>query len=150
MTGRALFDSSILVSTFDAASPDKQRRSARLLDGIAPTGRGVLSTQVLGEFFRVVTQKLAVPLTPAEAYVEIERLVAAWLVPPITPVVVLDAARGGRDHGLSYRDGQLWATARLNQVETVVSEDFQDGRGVEGVRFVNPFGPSFDLAALLA
>ena len=78
-----------------------------------------------------------------------ERLVAAWLVLPVTAVVVVEAARGVRDHGLSYWDSQLWATARLNQVETIVTEDFQDGRVLEGVRFVNPYSPSFDLAALI-
>ena len=50
---------------------------------------------------------------------------------------------------MSYWDAQLWATARLNQVEVVLSEDFQDGRALDGVRFVNPFAPSFDLAALV-
>ena len=113
MTGRALFDSNILVYTLDAGAAVKQTRSAEVLDGFVHTGRGVLSTQVLGEFFRVVTQKLTNPLTPVEAYIEMERLVAAWLVLPVTAVVVVEAARGVRDHGLSYWDSQLWATARL-------------------------------------
>ena len=51
---------------------------------------------------------------------------------------------------MSYWDAQLWATARLNQVDLVLSEDFQDGRVLHGVRFVNPFAPSFDLAALVS
>jgi len=51
---------------------------------------------------------------------------------------------------MPYWDAQLWATARLNQVEVLLSEDFQDGRVLGGVRFVNPFAPSFDLAALVS
>jgi len=149
MTGRALIDSNILVYTFDPASRDKQARAARLLDALEPIGRGMLSTQVLGEFFRVATEKLANPLTPAEARLELERLVATWPVLPITAPIVLEAARGARDHRLPYWDAQLWATARLNQVEIVLSEDFQDGRVLDGIRFMNPFAPSFDLAALV-
>lgn len=149
MTGRALIDSNILVYTFDPASRDKQARAARLLDELEPIGLGMLSTQVLGEFFRVATEKLANPLTPAEARLELERLVATWPVLSITAPIVLEAARGARDHRMSYWDAQLWATARLNQVEIVLSEDFQDGRVLDGVRFMNPFAPSFDLAALV-
>jgi len=53
------------------------------------------------------------------------------------------AGRGVRDHKLSYYDAQVWATARLNQVPVVFSEDFRDGSILEGVRFVNPFSPKF-------
>ncbi len=149
MTGRVLFDSNVLVYSLDAATPHKQRRSTEVLDGLEPTGRGSLSTQVLGEFFRVVTQKLVNPLTPADASREITRLVEAWEVLSITPAVVLEAARGVRDFRLSYWDAQLWATARLNQVDVVLSEDFQDGQLLEGVRFVNPYSPSFDPTTIL-
>ena len=149
MTGRALIDSNVLVYAFDATARDRQARAVHLLDALEPTGRGVLSTQVLGEFFRVTTGKLSPPLTVAEARVALERLVATWPVLPITPPVVREAARGVRDHRMAYWDAQLWATARLNQVELVLSEDFQDGSLRDGVRFVNPFLASFDLAPLI-
>jgi predicted nucleic acid-binding protein len=42
-----------------------------------------------------------------------------------------------------YYDAQIWAVARLNQVTTIFSEDFNDGQVVEGVRFVNPFAAGF-------
>ena len=65
---------------------------------------------------------------------------------PITPLIVLEAARGVRDHRLNYWDAQVWATARLNQIPLVLSEDFKDGFVLDGVRFVNPFARAFDLA----
>jgi predicted nucleic acid-binding protein len=58
---------------------------------------------------------------------------------------VLEAVRGVRDHQLAYWDAQIWATARLNQVPLVLSEDFSNGAVIEGVRFVNPFASDFDL-----
>ena len=74
-----------------------------------------------------------------------------WCTPvlSVTGPVVIEAARGVRDHRMSYWDAQIWATARLNQVDVVLSEDFQEGRLLEGVRFVNPFAPSFDVAHLV-
>jgi predicted nucleic acid-binding protein len=60
-------------------------------------------------------------------------------------MIVLEAARGSRDHNLAYYDAQIWAVARFNQLQAVFSEDFQDGMVLEGVRFANPFGPGFDI-----
>lgn len=42
----------------------------------------------------------------------------------------------------------MWATARLNQIPVVLSEDFEDGRVINGVQFLNPFSRTFDLATL--
>ena len=50
---------------------------------------------------------------------------------------------------MSYYDAQLWATARLNQVPIIFSEDFAAGSVVEGVRFVNPFAEGFALNSWL-
>jgi predicted nucleic acid-binding protein len=58
-------------------------------------------------------------------------------------MVVLEAGRGVRDHQFSYYDAQVWATARLNQVPIIFSEDFSAGSIIEGVRFVDPFSPGF-------
>lgn len=149
MTGRALIDSNVLVYAFDPADRRKQQAALTLLDGLAAVQRGALSTQILGEFFRVTTEKLTRRLSRAAAQREVILLAAGWPVMPITSHVVLEAARGAVAHGMPYWDAQLWATARLNQLEVLLSEDFQDGRVIDGVRFVNPFVPSFDLAGLL-
>ena len=108
------------------------------------SGRGRLSAQILGEFFRTVTQKIPSPLSPGDAHGQIATLIRAFPALPITPLIVLEAARGVRDHRLNYWDAQVWATARLNQIPLVLSEDFKDGLVLDGVRFVNPFARSFD------
>ena len=149
MIGNLLLDTNVLVYAADPAAAGKQRRSVEIMDRLAPTSLGYLSTQVLGEFFRVATSRLTRPLTPAEARRQVSRLSEAWPVLPITPPIVLEATRGVRDFGLAYWDAQLWATARLNQIGVVLSEDFQDQRFIDGVRFLNPFSSSFDVGALL-
>jgi predicted nucleic acid-binding protein len=42
-------------------------------------------------------------------------------------------------HGLSFWDALIWAAAHENGVPIIYSEDFQHGRELEGVRFINPF-----------
>jgi len=46
---------------------------------------------------------------------------------------------------MSYWDAQIWASARLNQIPLILSEDFDAGAIIEGVRFVNPFAGDFEL-----
>ena len=58
-------------------------------------------------------------------------------------MIVLEAIRGVKDHNFSYWDALIWATARLNQIRIVLSEDFSDHANIEGVLFVNPFEPDF-------
>ena len=80
-----------------------------------------------------------------EAMHSVEVLSVQFEVLPFTTITLLEACRVVRDHQLAYYDAQVWATARLNQISIVFSEDFQDGQMLEGVRFINPFSPKFRL-----
>ena len=134
-----LVDTNVLVYAYDRAAPAKQARALAVLDALAERGDGALTTQVLAEFYVVVTRKLAVPLSSGEAYTRIDRLVRAWHVFDITGMIVLEAARGVRDHQLSFWDAQIWAAARLNQVPMILTEDLPGASAIEGVRYVDPF-----------
>ncbi len=148
MADEILADTNVPVYAHDRAEPKKQRRALETMRRLAVSGRGRLSAQILGEFFRAVTQRIPSPLSSSEAHSQITILIRAFPALPITPLIVLEAARGVRDHRLGYWDAQIWATARLNQIPLVLSEDFQDGLVLEGVRFVNPFAPAFDPATI--
>ena len=143
-----LIDTNVVVYAYDVRDRDKQQRALEVLRRLVADGRGSLSAQVLGEFLRVATRKLVPPLTPGEAVEQAGNLAASWPVVPITAFIVLEAGRGVEAHRLSYWDAQLWATARLNQIEIVLTEDFEHGRTLDGVRFLNPFAPGFQLSAL--
>ncbi|MGQ9511761.1 PIN domain-containing protein [Thermodesulfitimonas sp.] len=149
MTGRVLVDTNVLVYAYDFSDPPKQERAFKLLDELANSGRGVLSAQVLAEFAVAVTQKIAAPLDPETAQKSIQNYLSSWTVLDVTGFVVLEAVRGVREHRFSYWNAQIWATARLNQIPVVLSEDFASGSAVEGVAFLNPFAAGFDLARLL-
>lgn len=71
-----------------------------------------------------------------------------WRVLPLTPHVTVEAIRGVELHHLSWWDSLIWATAYVNDIQTVVSEDFNPGSVLDGVRFVNPFDPAFTIADL--
>jgi predicted nucleic acid-binding protein len=140
-----LIDTNLLIYLYDQNQPDKQNQSGRVLEQLELTQTGRLSVQALSEFFSVATRKLSPSLNPAQALDQVTLFTRLWPVFDLTPMIVMEAGRGVRDHKLSYYDAQVWATARLNQVPVVFSEDFRDGSILEGVRFVNPFSPKFVL-----
>jgi len=144
----ALLDTNVLVYIVDPEDPKKQSRAEEVMNALRANQNGRLSVQNLAEFFYTTTRKLKPPLSPRQAMEQIDRFQTLWPVFSLTPLIVTEAARAVRDYQLAYYDAQIWATARLNGVAIVLSEDFQSGRTLEGVQFVNPFADDFQLAAL--
>jgi predicted nucleic acid-binding protein len=144
-----LADTNVLVYFYDANTPEKQKRAELVLNRLREAGLGRLSTQNLAEFINAAMRKLDPPMTAARAFDQAALIAATWPVFNLTPQIVLEAARGMRDHKLAYYDAQIWAAARLNQIPVIFTEDFQDGQILESVRFANPFLPTFDLETWL-
>ena len=140
-----LIDTNLLIYLYDQNQPTRQSRAVAVLDQLELIGLGRLSVQSLSEFFSVSTIKITPPLTPSEALNQVNLFIRSWPVFDLTPLIVLEAARGVRDYQMSYYDAQIWATARLNQIPTIFSEDFNVGATLEGVQFINPFSPEFVL-----
>jgi predicted nucleic acid-binding protein len=138
-----LIDTNVLVYLYDFNQPDKQVQARQVLERLELSKSGRLSVQSLAEFLSAATRKLVPPLSPAKALEQVNLFVRMWPVFDLTPLIVLEAGRGARDYALPYNDAQIWAAARLNQTPVIFSEDFADGRVLEGVRFVNPFAPAF-------
>jgi len=141
-----LVDTNVLVYLYDQQAPDKQLQALTILDYLAQEHLGVVSTQVLAEFFWVTTRKLSHPLTLDEATASVNRYLDTWLVLDVTTSVIREACRGVQVYQLSYWDAQIWAVAYLHQIPILLSEDFQNNQVIEGVRFVNPFLSTFNLA----
>jgi len=143
MNDRIFVDTNVLVYAYDRSEPKKQARALEVLDHLAIDGVGVISTQVLAEFCVATTRKLATPLSIPEAYQRVKNYLQSWTVVDVTGMIVLEAVRGVRDHQFNFWDAQIWATARLNQIPLIFSEDFNVGQVIEGVRVVNPFAKEF-------
>lgn len=140
-----LIDTNLLIYLYDQNQPERQSRAMDVLDQLELMGIGRLSVQNLAEFISVSTRKLSPPLSPKDAMDQVNLFTRVWPVFDLTPLIVLEAARGVRDYQMSYYDAQVWATARLNQIPIIFSEDFNVGSTLEGVQFVNPFASQFVL-----
>jgi predicted nucleic acid-binding protein len=99
--------------------------------------------QVLNELYAVTTRPHKPPaLSHAKATQIIQELAGAAIVLPLTLAVTFRALDAMPRHSLSFWDALIWAAARENGVGVIHTEDFQDGREIEGVRFRNPFAPT--------
>ncbi len=143
-----LIDTNVLVYAHDPRDEGKRQQAIVVLDRLITNGQATLSVQCLTEFFRVSTRRLPERLGPDEALAQVERFARCCRVLDLTPSVVLEGCRGAVQHNLSLWDALIWAVAKLNQVPYVLTEDAEHGRFLEGVRFLNPFAPTFDLSLL--
>ncbi len=136
---RFLVDTNVLVYAYDRSSGAKQVRAREVLGRLADQGVGVLSTQVLAEFFSAVTRKLRNRMTPREGHWHLQDYVRSWRVVGLTSEIILEAARGVVEYQFPFYDAQIWATAKEIRIPRVLSEDFSHGTRIEGVEFLNPF-----------
>ena len=140
-----LLDTNVLVYVFDRAEMKKRALAVTVVRELQNRALGCLSIQCLSEFFNATTRGTSPKLKIDDALNYTQDYLFAFPTFPLTQSIVLAAARGVRDHLLPFYDGQIWASALINEVPVVFSEDFQDGRILEGVRFVNPFAETFEL-----
>lgn len=146
MSDEVLVDTNVLVYAQDADEHDKQLVAIEILDRLQAARRIRVTPQVLGEYFVAVRRRFADVMSDADAAAQIERFGAAFDVLDTGLRVVLEAARGVLRHGFSFYDAQIWAAAKVSGTRIVLSEDFSPGREVEGVLFVDPFGPTAETA----
>jgi len=136
MNARSFFDTNILVYTDDAESPAKQRRALELVAEHRRAGTGVVSLQVLQEYFVTVTRKLNVDARVARRKVE---LLAEFDVAAPGVADILAAIDLHRLHEFSFWDALILRAARQSGCSVLFSENFQHARIADGVRIVNPF-----------
>lgn len=135
---RAFVDTNVLLYAHDATETAKQPVARAALRDLWGRRSGTLSTQVLQEFYVTATRKLPRPLSRAEAR-EVVDIYSAWQVVMIDPGVIIAATRIEEEHQLSFWDALILETARIAGADVLLTEDFQHGHVIEGVRIENPF-----------
>lgn len=136
MSVRSFFDTNILIYGDDDSDPVKQRRAGELFAENRRRRTGVVSLQVLQEYFVAATRKLGID--PVTARRKVELIAELDVVTPGVPDI-LAAIDLHRLHGLSFWDALILQSAKLGACGVLLSEDFQNDRRIEGLRVLNPF-----------
>lgn len=136
MAERIFLDTNVLVYACDRANRSKRARARDALSALLRERRAVISTQVLQEFFSVVTRKLRMPAEQARRYVEQWNKIDVVLV---RPEIILGAIDLHRLHSLSFWDALVIKSAGAAGCGRLLSEDLNHGQTVDGVTIENPF-----------
>lgn len=139
MSGKALhfLDTNILIYAHDVEAGDRHRRAKEVVRALWDAGTGMISTQVLNEFYVNVTQKIPSPMDPARARAVIE-VYLSWNVQTLGPDSVLAASEVQQRYRISYWDALIVHAASKGGASVLYTEDLNAGQVMEGVRIVNP------------
>ena len=143
------FDTNVIAYSYDASSGRKRERAIEVIENLREAEQGCISAQVLGELYVTLLRKVHPVLDTEEAGHAVDEYAATWPVAAVTAARVQDATALARRYRLSFWDALICATAKACAASYVLSEDFQHGMMIGGVRLLDPFRPEFDVAALV-
>lgn len=138
MNGRSFVDSNVVVYSVDANPAERAKHETAVGLLASEPDELVISTQVLQEFYVVVTRKLAYPLDEERAARALRGLAKLDVVGVDVPLVMA-AAGTSRAAKLSLWDALIIEAARQAGCARVFSEDMSDGQVIRGVKVENPF-----------
>jgi predicted nucleic acid-binding protein len=136
MSARSFFDTNILIYGDDETAPKKQERALKLFEEHRRASTGVISLQILQEYFVTATKKLRLNVVVARRKVE---LLAKLDVVILNEDDVLAAIDFHRLHAFSFWDALVVRAAKQGGCSVIFSEDWQHGTEIDGMRIINPF-----------
>jgi predicted nucleic acid-binding protein len=119
-------------------SERRQGIAQAMLDALWRDRAGVISTQVLQEFYVVATRKFGPPMPRGRAR-EVVALYAEWPVVQIDVLLVLAASELEDRHTLSIWDALILEAAQRAGATRLLTEGLEHGRRIGGVSIENPF-----------
>jgi predicted nucleic acid-binding protein len=136
MTDSVFLDTNLWVYYYTKDSVDKSANVSALIKSNRELL--ILSTQVLGELYHVITRKKL--FTKLQAAEILSSLVDTFPIQAIAPESVLKATAISQRYGCTYWDSLIVATALLSNCAILYSEDMQHDQVIENqIRIVNPF-----------
>jgi len=135
---KIFLDTNILIYAFDVSAGRKHETAKAIMMDLWNSGRGILSIQVLQEFFVNITKKVSKPLEVKLAK-DIIRDLLKWEVVIIDGESLLEAIEVHIQHQYSFWDSMILKAAQKGGAVLLLSEDLKDGQTMNGVTIKNPF-----------
>lgn len=135
---RIFVDTSVLVHAHDLDSGLKRAIAEQVLKQLWQDETGVLSTQVLQEFYAALTSGIASPV-PRRAARDLIHAYSVWPVITLDAADVLDASDFEERYRLGFRDAQIVVAARKSGATLLLSDSLQPYRPITGLELQNPF-----------
>ncbi|MBW1802824.1 MAG: PIN domain-containing protein [Deltaproteobacteria bacterium] len=132
MSDKIFLDTNIFIYAIDASPQEKKKReiARKIVKEHIRNVSGVISIQVLQEFYQTSTQKISVPLSTEEALEFLHYISILETVHPDFNMLVT-SIRLHQKHHLSFWDSLILQAAITSGCTQLLSEDLQDGFQIE-------------------
>lgn len=136
---RFFLDTNIFVYSFDSSAPAKAGRARQLIRHAVATQKGIVSYQVVQEFFNVATRRFAQPMSLRDAEQYLSTVFRPLLSIHSSQALYLEALRLTERYGLSWYDSLIVAAAIEGESAILYTEDLQHGQQFGDLEIENPF-----------
>jgi len=137
MIEKTFVDTSVLIYAHDVDAKAKHDIAKSALRELWSERTGVLSMQVLQEFYVNVTRKIAKPVPKDQARLIVNSY-AMWCV-ETTPAEIAAAFRIEDESRIGFWDALIVASAAKAGTARILSEDLNPRQRIAGIRVENPF-----------
>ncbi|MBN1381624.1 MAG: PIN domain-containing protein [Deltaproteobacteria bacterium] len=138
MRDKIFIDTNILVYAHDLSAGDRHTGAYAIVEKLWEDETGVISVQVLQEFYVITTRKILNPLKPQQAR-ELIGNYLAWPVQVNDAELTMRASEISEKVNLSFWDALIIAAALRMDAKKIITEDLNHGQIIEGIRIENPF-----------
>ena len=137
--GRYFLDTNIFVYSFDPGNPYKAKQATTLIREAVTTRQGIVSYQVVQEFFNVALRRFGNPMTHADAEQYLGTVFRPLLVVHSSVALSQEALAVFHNHRMGWYESLIVASAQAAECEVLYSEDFKHGHKFGKLRVENPF-----------
>ncbi|MGC2618520.1 MAG: PIN domain-containing protein [Acidobacteriaceae bacterium] len=139
MSDRVFLDTNIFVYSFDQSAPRKAAAAQELIREALASHKGVVSYQVIQEFFSVALRRFSPPMQTSDAEQYLGTVFRPLLAVHASAALYAEALRMQSRGGLSWYDSLIVSAAAQAECDVLLTEDLQDGRSFGSLRISNPF-----------
>jgi len=139
MSDRFFLDTNIFVYSFDRSAPGKREISDQLIRTAISSHKGVVSYQVVQEFFNVMFKRFAQPLRQPDAELYLSNVLRPMLSIHSSAALFRQALYVHSDAKISWYDSLIVSAAIQAECTTLFSEDLQHGQKIGSLTITNPF-----------
>jgi len=137
MSDKTFIDTNVLIYAHDIDAGAKHQVAKAVLQKLWNEKTGLLSAQVLQEFYVNVTRKILTPLSKDLAR-RVVNSYSIWCM-ETTPTEILSAFRIEDESGIGFWDALIVSAASKSDARRILSEDLNAGQRVAGILIENPF-----------
>ena len=139
MNDKFFLDTNLFVYSFDGEPSTKVRPATQLIRDAISSGKGIVSYQVVQEFFNVALRRFEQPMRSEDAEQYLAAVFRPLLVVHSSQALYSEALQVFQRYRFAWYDSLIVAAAIQAECGILYSEDFQNGQRVGDLEIRNPF-----------